>query len=128
MFFLMGVHDQQRQLDFTQTNLCTVCGRYGRYEVFMTCMVFTLFFIPLVHWNRRYYVRTTCCGRRYELNPEVGRRIQRGERVQIRPDDLRDMGPSGGYGYSGGRIRRCAYCGYTTTEDFAYCPKCGRPF
>ncbi|MFR4404383.1 MAG: zinc-ribbon domain-containing protein [Agathobacter rectalis] len=23
-------------------------------------------------------------------------------------------------------MKRCSNCGYTTTEDFEFCPKCGR--
>ena len=33
------------------------------------------------------------------------------------------------YGFengSGNTIKRCSNCGYTTTEDFEFCPKCGR--
>ena len=43
----------------------------------------SLFFIPTIKWNRRYYVRTSCCGRIYELDPQIGKRIERGERVEI---------------------------------------------
>ena len=25
-------------------------------------------------------------------------------------------------------VKHCAYCGYTTEEDFGFCPKCGRKF
>ncbi len=130
MFLMIGVRDQQRQLNFTQTVLCPACGAYGRYEVFMVCSVFTLFFIPIFRWNRRYYVHSSCCGMQYELDPNVGRRIERGERVEIRPENLRSMGrPGGTYnGYGQGPVKRCSYCGYTTTEDFEYCPKCGRHF
>ncbi len=130
MFLMIGVHDQQKQFNFTQTILCPACGAYGRYEVCVIFSVFTLFFIPIVRWNRRYYVRSTCCGRQYELDPNVGRRIERGEQVEIKPENLRGMNQTGGnyYGYGGGTVHRCSYCGYTTTEDFEYCPKCGRHF
>ncbi len=128
MFLLIGMNQRQKQLEFVQTVLCPACGRYGRYQVFMTCNVFTLFFLPIARWNRRYYVQTTCCQKRYELNPEVGRRIESGEQVTITPGDLRDIPPMGGSGSYRGNVRQCRYCGYTTTEDFAYCPKCGKPF
>ena len=26
----------------------------------------------------------------------------------------------------GNTIKRCSNCGYTTTDDFEFCPKCGR--
>ena len=91
----------------------------------MTYTVLLLFFIPCFKWNRRYYVQTTCCGKIYELDPEVGKRIARGESVEIRNDDLQSTGYSK---QSRGFVKACAYCGYTTYEDFQYCPKCGREF
>ena len=81
------------------------------------------FFVPCFKWNRRYYVQTSCCGKIYELDPEVGKRIARGESVEIRDDDLQSTGYSEQYG---GLMKSCAYCGYTTYEDFPYCPNCGR--
>lgn len=29
MFFMMGITDGRKQLDFTQTVICSVCGKYG---------------------------------------------------------------------------------------------------
>ena len=72
MFFMMGITDGRKQLDFTQTVICGVCGKYGRYQVFMTYTVLSLFFIPCFKWNRHYYVQMSCCNTLYELDPEVG--------------------------------------------------------
>ena len=123
MFLMIGISDGRKDLDFSQSILCRSCGKYGRYQVFMTYTVLLLFFIPCFKWNRRYYVQTSCCGKIYELDPEVGKRIARGENVEIRDDDLQSTGYSE---QSRGFIKSCAYCGYTTYEDFQYCPKCGR--
>ncbi len=27
-----------------------------------------------------------------------------------------------------GKLKTCSYCGYSTYEDFQFCPKCGRGF
>lgn len=123
MFFMMGISDGQKRFDFVQTIICNICGGYGRYEVFMTYTVLSLFFIPVFRWNRQYFVRSTCCGTLYQLDPEVGRRIGRGEQVQILETDL-TMCNRG----SGKRYRRCARCGFSTGEDFDFCPKCGNRF
>ena len=120
---------QGRGFDFNQVITCDECGRYGRYQVYMTYMVLSLFFIPCFKWNRHYYVQTTCCNALYELDPEIGRRIARGEDVEILPQHLQRVNPQYGYGFgngSGNTIKRCSNCGYTTTEDFEFCPKCGR--
>lgn len=39
----------------------------------------------------------SCCGKTYKLDPEVGKKIARGENVQICPGDLENV--SGGWGY-----------------------------
>ena len=125
MFFIMGITDGQKRFDFTQVMICGLCGKYGRCEVFMTYTCLSLFFVPCFRWNRRYYVRMTCCNGLFELNPEVGRRIARGENVEIRESDLTRV--SGGGTWDGGRRqRRCANCGFSTCEDFEYCPHCGQ--
>ena len=48
MFFMMGITDGRKDLDFSQQMICNVCGRYGRYQVFMTYTVLSLFFIDLI--------------------------------------------------------------------------------
>lgn len=71
--------------------------------------------------TRPNYVQTSCCNTVYELDAEVGKRIAAGEDVEILPQHLRRMNQQG-YGYS---MKRCRNCGFSTTEDFEYCPKCG---
>ena len=122
MFFIMGITQGRRDFEYGHLMTCSLCGAYGRFSVFMTYTVLSLFFIPCIKWGKRYYVETSCCHAIYELDPEVGRRIARGEDVQIRQEDLtRVMGQ----GYS---VKRCQNCGYTTDEDFEFCPKCGNRF
>ncbi|MCR4589675.1 MAG: zinc ribbon domain-containing protein [Lachnospiraceae bacterium] len=124
MFFIMGITEGRKDFDFLQSILCSVCGRYGRYQVFMTYTVLSLFFIPCFKWNKHYYVRTTCCDTVYELDPEIGRRIARGENVEIREEDLYRVSGGGSGGFR--TYKTCRNCGYTTDEDFQFCPKCGQ--
>ena len=124
MFFMMGITDGRKVFDFTQTVICNICGKYGRYQVFMTYTVLSLFFIPCFKWNKRFYVQTSCCNTLYELDPEIGKRIAKGESLEIRPDDLTKVNISG---YSN-TYTRCSNCGYETNEDFEFCPKCGIKF
>lgn len=91
MFFMMGITDGRKNLDYNQTEICSVCGRYGRFQVFMTYTVLSLFFIPCFKWNRHYYVQTSCCHTLYELDREIGRRIERGEDVRILPEHLQKV-------------------------------------
>ena len=60
----------------------------------------------------------------YELDPEIGKAIARGEQIEILPQHLRLVNRGG---YSRG-VKRCSNCGYETAEDFEFCPKCGMRF
>jgi len=127
MFFMMGIMPGRRELEHDQLIVCSRCGRYGRYMVYVTYNVLSLFFIPVFKWGRQYYAQARCCGATYRIDPEVGRQIERGEKVELRQEDLEYMG-GGQAGYGDAGYRRCENCGYTTAEDFEYCPKCGRHF
>ncbi len=119
MFFIMGISNGNKKLNYVQTMLCSACGQFGRYEVFMSYMYFSLFFIPIFKWNRRYYVKSTCCNRHYEIDAALGKRIRRGENITLREEDLHAIGGMGS------RPERCPNCGYPVTSDFSYCPGCG---
>ncbi len=119
MFFIFGISDGQKRLDFVQTMLCSLCGQFGRLEVYMTYTYFSLFFIPIFFWNKRYYAISTCCNTRYEIAPELGKRIKKGEQLTLTPEELHSIG---GGGYS----QHCPVCSYPLSGDFEYCPKCGR--
>ena len=124
MFFMIGITAGRKDLNFVQTIICNICGRYGRYNVFMTYTVLSLFFILCFKWNKHYYVQTSCCGTVYELDPEIGKAIARGEQVEIQQEHLSRVN-QGGYRYN---RKHCSRCGYETSEDFEYCPKCGTRF
>lgn len=117
MFFIMGINTRQEQLDYNQMVICDNCGQYGRYIVFMTYTVLSLFFIPIFKWNKRYYVQTSCCQTTYELDSEIGRQIEYHIDVDIQPSHLHLIQKN--------NIRNCPNCGYSTKENFDYCPKCG---
>lgn len=123
MLFIMGVSQGRKNFEYTQTIICDHCGSYGRYQVFMTYMYLSLFFIPCFKWNKQYYVQSTCCNTIYSLDPEIGKRIARGENIEILPQNLAQV--QAGYQTS---FKRCSICGYETQEDFEFCPKCGQRF
>ena len=95
MFFILGITDGRKDFEFTQTMICNICGKYGRYQVFMTYTVLSLFFIPCFKWNKHYYVQTSCCGTLYELDPKFGKQIARGEQVEILPQHLSQVRKGG---------------------------------
>lgn len=123
MFFIMGITQGRKDYSLNQVFICDQCGSYGRYQVFMTYMCLSLFFIPCFKWNKKYYVQSTCCQTVYSLDPAIGRQIVRGENIQIVPEHL--VRVNAGYQSS---AKKCHCCGFETREDFLYCPKCGNKF
>ena len=55
----MGVSQNQKKLDFKQLNVCKCCGKYSNIEGYMTYWYFMFFFIPIIKWNKEYYI-TLC--------------------------------------------------------------------
>ena len=120
---MMGITQGRKNFKFDQMIVCDHCGSYGRYQVFMTYMCLSLFFIPCYKWNKQYYVQSTCCNTLYVLDSEIGKRIAGGENIEILPQNLTRV--QEGYG---SRYKRCNNCGFETREDFEFCPKCGNRF
>lgn len=118
MFFIMGVSQGQKKLDFDQMIICGHCGRYGHLSVYVVYSYLSLFFIPIFKWGRRYYVKTSCCDTTVELDEELGRQIERGQVTSV-PESIIPNTCQ----YQ--KKHRCGACGYETDEDFQFCPKCG---
>ena len=117
MFFIMGISQNQKKLDYRQLSICKCCGKYSNIEVYMTYWYFMFFFIPIIKWNKEYYVKTTCRNKISKLNNEIGREIEKGQSININTEEL-------DFGCIEDSVKVCYVCGYTTEEDFAYCPKC----
>ena len=127
--FYSGISSAVKQLNYLKTVICSRCGGYGRYQVFMTYTYFSFFFIPVFKWNRQFYVKMSCCGSVYELDREVGMKILRGESVDIREEDL-TLIKAGGRSFELSDFeeeRTCPGCGASVSEDYSYCPYCGEP-
>ena len=123
MFFIAGINTRQKNIPYTKFLYLQLCHQDTSLEVFMTYTVFTLFFIPIFKWNKKYYVRTYCDQSLYALDPEVGKRLNSGQDVTITMSDLTLINQGRAY-----TKKICRYCGYQAEEDFEYCPKCGRRF
>lgn len=120
MFFIMGISQGQKQLNFDQMIVCRHCGRYGHLQVYMVYSYLSLFFIPVFRWGRQYYAKTTCCNTTVPLEPEQGRQIARGELTSLPETIIPDT-----YRYTGRRL--CSACGFEAESDYQFCPKCGKP-
>ncbi len=120
MFFIMGISQGKKKLDFDQLIICRSCGKYGHLEVYMIYSCLSLFFIPIFKWGRQYCVRTSCCDKIIAIDSELGRQIERGQVTSL-PENIIPADFQ-----SGCRRKRCSSCGFETEEDYQFCPKCGR--
>lgn len=124
MFFIAGVYPKRMELDYYEPIMCSCCTKYGRYEAFMEYNVFSLFFIPLIKFGKKFYARTTCCNSLYQIkNKEKGLMMERGQghNVFLKEEDLALL--------QKGIIcvEQCENCGYEASGEFKYCPNCGKP-
>jgi hypothetical protein len=119
MFFIMGISQKEKRLDFDQVMICKCCGKYGHADVFMTYTYFMFFFIPLFKWNKQYYIRMRCCNSTAKIDSDLGKAIEHGSITEIDLDKIQ-------FGCHENSIKRCSNCGFASTEsDYVYCPKCG---
>ena len=56
MFFICGINQEQKDLGSFGPYICGACGSYGRYQIYITYMCLSLFFIPIFKWSKKYYV------------------------------------------------------------------------
>jgi len=117
MFFILGIDPREKQIPYNELFICGQCGKYGRYQVFMRYMCFSLFFIPLIKWNRRYRLQMQCCGGVSEIDKALAESLKKHEIEKI---DIENLIFNGGR-----REKRCRNCGAFVQDDFAFCPKCG---
>jgi hypothetical protein len=121
MFFIAGISQKREDLDYYEPIMCSCCIKYGRYEAYIEYSVFSLFFIPLFRFNKKYYARTTCCNSLYLItNKEKGLMMERGQghNVFLKDKDLKLI-------YKGICENTCPNCGSQVSEEHKYCPNCG---
>lgn len=112
-------------MDYYEPIMCGCCIKYGRYEAFMECNVFSLFFIPLFKFGKKFYARTTCCNSLYLIkDKEKGLMLERGQghNVFLKDEDLvliqRGISCN---------TESCPGCGCEISVEYKYCPNCGKP-
>lgn len=128
MFFIFGIDNRSKPIEYLKTIICLKCGAYGRYQITMTYMCFSLFFIPVWRWNRQYFVTMSCCNAVYCLDREIGKALARGEQVDIKDQDLTLVREGSRSTPEWSLKKTCSGCGYEMEEAHLYCPKCGMKY
>ena len=118
MFFLIGITSGSATVGSRRCGRFPCCGVYGSYAV-VTCAYqqFTLFFIPLFRFGRRYFVSCPHCGTVFELERDEGRRVARDAGAEIDPERLHRIAAP--------RVRFCPNCGTNVGPESHFCPNCG---
>ena len=126
MFLVFGIDDKEKILEYNNLDTCASCGRYSKYKVYKISSAFSLFFIPMFKWNKRFFMESSCCNSIFELKKEVGLKIEKGEKITIKKEDLRFLGYKNNPNYYSPQGKKCFNCGYIASQEFQYCPKCGK--
>ena len=118
MFFIaiFGINDEMEKLNWHKNSVCKSCGRLSAYDGYMSYSVFNFFFIPIFKFNKKYFIKSACCGAMYEVSKEKGVKMEMGEYVDFTDDELRT---------SFSKPAVCRFCGYPLESDHIYCPRCG---
>ncbi|MCY6959836.1 zinc ribbon domain-containing protein [Clostridium brassicae] len=126
MFFIgiFGVDNKQKEIKVLNNVHCRNCDKGLGGKLIKTFNFFHFFFIPLFRWNEKYYVLCSSCNSIYEINKEKGKRIERGEDVEVTYWDLKPIETeSNKEDYL--VETRCKHCGEVVEPKFEYCPYCG---
>ncbi len=120
MFFIafFGIQDKDNYIGTYNNVICPSCESLTRFEVHKSYRYFHVFLIPVYRWNTRYFVKTSCCGRIYELDPYVGQQFERNPNTEIRKENLRPISQYMPYRY-------CPNCRINVPGEYSYCPYCG---
>lgn len=120
MFFIFGIESKEKIINTIANVICKGCGQMSSYELIIKYNFLHLFFIPVFKWNKKYYLRSRCCGSLFEISKDVFDKIsQQGKEVNINDYELKEV-----YNPNKGTVI-CSRCGRRSDSDFEYCPYCG---
>ncbi len=123
MFFIFGISDSYKELDFKTTFSCACCNHLEQMNFYMFYSYFSLFFIKIFKWNKRYIGICRNCSAEYEFTKETFEELERTGKLNSEMYTLRNCNIS----FRKGNLV-CSNCGFSTSEEFEYCPKCGNRF
>lgn len=120
MFFvgIFGIESKEKKIKELSNIFCKACNKEEIGQLIKTYSYFHIFFIPIFRWNEIYYVLCNNCSTVYEIAKEKGKKIERGEEINITYWDLREIN-------RGNSIRTCNSCNHKVEDRFLYCPYCG---
>lgn len=121
MFFIgiFGINRTEKTIGEYSSSLCPSCHSISNFEIIKEYSYFHFFFIPVYKWNIKYYIKPDSGSSIYELESSIGQLYEKGERPQIREEDLHPVQtllPN----------KVCRYCQSNVESGYSYCPFCGK--
>jgi len=116
MFFVFGITSGSKDLGTRRCRALSCCGS-SMAAVICTFQQFTLFFIPIFRFGKRYFVTCPSCGSVYEMAKPEGQRVERDTSAEISPDQI--------YIVQGANRKTCPGCHCAIDPNSRYCPNCG---
>lgn len=117
MFLLVSAGPKVKEIGDGQMMICPACGRFSRMTPYVEKQEVRLFFLPIFKFRSKYFVKASCCHDLFQLEPEIGRAIERGEHITIDEGDLQSTGEN---------TKTCPYCRGVIEESHQFCPHCGK--
>jgi len=118
MFLIFGFTNGVSNIGLRKCSFFSCCGNSGvTTGVTCTFQQFTLFFIPIFRFSKRYFITCPNCGTVYELTKDEGRRIVRDVTAEINPDNL--------FIVQAANKKTCPNCKCSVDPRSRYCPNCG---
>jgi hypothetical protein len=127
MFFIgiFGVLSKEQEIADLKDLPCRFCDGYHGGSVIKSYSYFHVFFIPVHKWNIKYYVICKGCSSIYEISPEKGKLLETGQTNEVDHWDLKVFKEQSSESTNGG-VKKCTHCGETISDEFIYCPRCGK--
>lgn len=118
MIFISSIRNKEKELDYSKMIICPNCSGYGRISCFFSYTALSIFLIPILKWNRKYFAKSSCCKTIFSLNYNIGKEIRRGNSMDISEEDLEILDRNT-------KINICENCNNSLDKNFTYCPYCG---
>ncbi|EJO5348062.1 zinc ribbon domain-containing protein [Clostridium botulinum] len=124
MFFfgIFGINTKQEEIEDFENIVCKKCGTLSRYTVIKTYNIFHFFFIPLIKWGEKYYLKSRCCNTIYIISKENLHCVR--SQGNLNDIDLEEVYTKCSRVNNSTMI--CNNCGKEIKCSFDYCPYCGK--
>lgn len=92
MILLYGWGSKAKIMDYTYRTTCKICGQKNTMRVVKTYDYFSLFYIPIIQWNTKYYLDCPQCRNATLIGKDLFKQIKNGLRDD--PNDGANTLPS----------------------------------